>query len=81
MSKDADGLDWSDPLLLEDQLTQDERMVRDAARAYCQQKLLPRVILANREEHFDRSIMREMGELGLLGSTIQGYGCAGVNHV
>jgi len=81
MSKDADGFEWSDPLLLEDQLTQDERMVRDAARAYCQQKLLPRVILANREERFDRSIMNEMGDLGLLGSTIHGYGCAGVNHV
>jgi len=81
MSKDANGFDWSDPLLLEEQLTQDERMVRDAARAYCQQKLLPRVIQANREERFDRSIMNEMGELGLLGSTIHGYGCAGVNHV
>src|SRR5437016_6354786 len=80
MSKDANGFDWSDPLLLEEQLTQDERMVRDAARAYCQQKLLPRVIQANREERFDRSIMNEMGELGLLGSTIHGYGCAGVNH-
>jgi glutaryl-CoA dehydrogenase len=81
MSKDANGFDWSDPLLLEEQLTPDERMVRDAARAYCQQKLLPRVIQANREERFDRSIMNEMGELGLLGSTIHGYGCAGVNHV
>ena len=81
MSKDANGFDWSDPLLLEEQLTQDERMVRDAARAYCQQKLLLRVIQANREERFDRSIMNEMGELGLLGSTIHGYGCAGVNHV
>ena len=81
MSKDPDGFDWSDALLLEDQLTQDERMVRDAARAYCRQRLLPRVIQANREERFDRTIMNEMGELGLLGSTIHGYGCAGVNHV
>jgi glutaryl-CoA dehydrogenase len=81
MSKDAEGFDWSDPLLLEDQLTADERMVRDAARAYCQEKLLPRVIQANREERFDRAIMTEMGELGLLGSTIHGYSCAGVNHV
>jgi glutaryl-CoA dehydrogenase len=81
MSKDAEGFDWSDPLLLEDQLTDEERMVRDAARAYCQQKLLPRVIQANREERFDRAIMTEMGGLGLLGSTIHGYGCAGVNHV
>jgi glutaryl-CoA dehydrogenase len=81
MSKDADGFEWSDPLLLEDQLTQDERMVRDAARAYCQEKLGPRVIQANREERFDRNILNEMGELGMLGSTIHGYGCAGVNHV
>ena len=81
MSKDANDFDWSDALLLDDQLTQDERMVRDAARAYCRDKLLPRVIQASREERFDRSIMNEMGELGLLGSTIHGYGCAGVNHV
>src|SRR5258708_11845956 len=81
MTRDSNGFEWSDPLLLEEQLTQDERMVRDAARAYCQQKLLPRVIQANRQEHFDRAIMNELGERGLLGSTIQGYGCAGVNHV
>ena len=81
MTRDSNGFDWSDPLLLEDQLTQDERMARDAARAYCQDKLLPRIIQANREEHFDRAIMDEMGALGLLGATIQGYGCAGVNHV
>jgi glutaryl-CoA dehydrogenase len=81
MSKDPNGFDWSDPLLLEEQLTQDERLVRDAARAYCQDKLLPRVIQANREERFDRAILNEMGELGMLGSTIHGYGCAGVNHV
>jgi glutaryl-CoA dehydrogenase len=59
----------------------EERMIRDAARAYCQEKLLPRVIEANRIEHFDREIMNEMGALGFLGSTLQGYGCAGVNHV
>jgi glutaryl-CoA dehydrogenase len=81
MSKDPNGFDWSDALLLEEQLTQDERLVRDAARAYCQDRLLPRVILANREERFDRAILNEMGELGMLGSTIHGYGCAGVNHV
>jgi glutaryl-CoA dehydrogenase len=56
-------------------------MVRDQAHAYCQDKLQPRVLKANREEVFDREIMNEMGELGLLGSTIDGYGCAGVNHV
>ena len=81
MAQDQTHFEWSDPLLLQDQLTQDERMVRDAARAYCQQKLAPRVIEANRKERFDREIMNELGELGLLGSTIQGYGCAGVNHV
>jgi glutaryl-CoA dehydrogenase len=72
---------WEDPLLLEDELTDDERMVRDTARAYCQEKLMPRVLEANRFERFDREIMNEMGELGFLGSTIEGYGCAGVNHV
>jgi len=72
---------WEDPLLLEEQLTEEERMVRDSARAYAQDKLMPRVLQAHRQEHFDREIMREMGGLGLLGSTLQGYGCAGVNHV
>jgi glutaryl-CoA dehydrogenase len=72
---------WEDPLLLEDQLTEDERMVRDSARAYCQDKLLPRVTEAHRHEKFDREIFNEMGALGFLGSTIEGYGCAGVNHV
>jgi glutaryl-CoA dehydrogenase len=72
---------WEDPLLLDEQLTDDERMVRDAARAYCQEKLMPRVLEANRHETFDRGVMREMGSLGFLGSTLSGYGCAGVNHV
>jgi len=72
---------WDDPFLLEDQLTEEERMVRDSARAYCQEKLLPRVVEATRKEKFDREIMNEMGALGFLGSTIDGYGCAGVNHV
>src|ERR1700688_2091878 len=72
---------WDDPLLLDDQLTDDERQVRDAAHAYCQEKLMPRVLLANHHEPFDRDIMTEMGALGFLGSTIEGYGCAGVNHV
>ena len=73
--------DWQDPLLLDDQLSQDERMLRDAARAYCQEKLMPRILEANRHERFERAIMTEMGELGLLGATIEGYGCAGVNYV
>ena len=72
---------WDDPLLLEDLLSNEERMVRDAARAYCQDKLMPRVVEANRHEKFHREIMNEMGELGFLGPTIEGYGCAGVNHV
>ena len=72
---------WDDPLLLDEQLTDDERMVRDAARAYCQEKLMPRVLEANRHETFDRGVMEEMGSLGFLGSTLSGYGCAGVNHV
>jgi glutaryl-CoA dehydrogenase len=72
---------WDDALLLDDQLTEDERMVRDTARQYAQDKLMPRVLEANRHERFDREIMTELGELGLLGATIQGYGCAGVNYV
>jgi glutaryl-CoA dehydrogenase len=72
---------WDDALLLEDQLSEDERMVRDAAHVYCQEKLQTRVLEANRHEHFHREIMNEMGELGFLGPTIEGYGCAGVNHV
>ena len=72
---------WDDPLLLSEQLTEDERLVMEAARSYCQEKLYPRVQSAFREERFDREIMNEMGELGFLGSTIDGYGCAGVNHV
>jgi glutaryl-CoA dehydrogenase len=73
--------DWADPFLIEEELSEDERMVRDSARAYCQEKLLPRVIEANRHERFDREILDEMGALGFLGSTIEGYGCAGVNYV
>ena len=72
---------WDDPLRLEDQLSDDERRIRDLARDYAQEKLMPRVLEANRHERFDREILREMGELGFLGSTLQGYGCAGVNYV
>jgi glutaryl-CoA dehydrogenase len=77
----GDGFAWSDALLLEEQLTEDERLVRDTARNYAQDKLMSRVQQAFRHERFDREIMTEMGELGLLGSTIEGYGCAGVNYV
>ncbi|MBI3452251.1 MAG: acyl-CoA dehydrogenase [Rhodospirillales bacterium] len=72
---------WEDPFLLDAQLTEDERMIRDSARDYCQEKLMPRVLEAFRHETFDRAIMTEMGALGFLGSTIHGYGCAGVNYV
>jgi len=72
---------WDDPFLFDQQLSGDERAVRDAAHAYCQEQLQPRVLMAARHENFDRTIMNEMGELGLLGSTIEGYGCAGLNHV
>jgi glutaryl-CoA dehydrogenase len=73
---------WNDPLLLEQQLTQDERMVRDAANAYCQKKLAPRVLEAFRKEQTDKNIFREMGELGLLGPTLPAdYGGPGLNYV
>jgi glutaryl-CoA dehydrogenase len=73
---------WDDPFLLEDQLSDDERMVRDAARGYAQERLQPRVIEAYREEKTDPAIFREMGELGLLGSTIPvEYGGAGLGYV
>jgi glutaryl-CoA dehydrogenase len=72
---------WDDALLLDDQLSEDERMIRDAARAYAQDKLMGRVQRAFRDETFDRRIMSELGELGMLGATIDGYGCAGVNYV
>jgi glutaryl-CoA dehydrogenase len=72
---------WDDPLLLEQQLTEDERAIRDAAHEYCQGKLFPRVLEANRHEKFDRAIMNEFGEMGFLGATLDGYGCAGVSYV
>ena len=77
----APRFDWSDPLLLETAFTEEERMVRDTARDYAQSALMPRILEANRTERFDRAIMREMGERGLLGATIDGYGCAGAGYV
>ena len=75
-------LDWQDPFLIEEQLSGEERMIRDAAMAYCQDRLASRVIEANRHEIFHREIMNEMGELGFLGPTIpEEYGGAGVNYV
>jgi glutaryl-CoA dehydrogenase len=72
---------WDDPFFLNDQLSEEERLVRDAAQNYAQGKLQPRVIAAFRDQHFDKDIMREMGAAGFLGATIQGYGCAGINYV
>ncbi len=73
---------WDDPFLIENQFSEEERLVRDTARDYAQDKLMPRILEANRNEVFDPEIMAEMGALGLLGSTLpEEYGCAGVNHV
>lgn len=72
---------WDDALRLDSALTEDERAIRDTARDFCQEKLFPRVLMANRLEKFDREIMNEMGEMGFLGATLEGYGCAGVNYV
>ena len=73
---------WNDPILFDEQLDDEERAVRDAARRYCQDKLMPRVLEANRHEIFDRDILYEMGEMGFLGCTLpEEYGCAGLNHV
>ena len=74
-------LNWEDPFELDSQLNDEQRMVRDSARQYAQERLLPRVKEAYRSESTDPSIFREMGEMGLLGSTIDGYGCSGVDYV
>ena len=80
MSKPA--FKWDDPFLFNDQLTDEERMIRDTARKFCQDKLMPRILEANRKEIFHREIMDEMGAMGFLGSTIpEEYGGAGLNHV
>jgi glutaryl-CoA dehydrogenase len=73
--------DWQDPLLLDGLLSEEECMVRDSARDYCQDKLMPRILEANRREIFDPDILAEMGALGFLGATLRDYGCAGVNYV
>ena len=78
----ATQFQWDDPFLLEDQLNDEERMVRDVARDYCQSKLMPRILEANRRESFDRDIYFEMAELGMLGATLpEEYGGAGLNYV
>ena len=81
MAGDWATFNWEDPFLIDSELDDEERMVRDSARQYAQDKLLPRVRQAFRDEHTDRAIFNEMGALGLLGATIQGYGCPGVNYV
>ena len=72
---------WQDPLLFDEQLSSEERLIRDNTAQFAQSALMPRVLKAYREEHFDPAILREMGDAGLLGATLQGYGCAGVNYV
>jgi glutaryl-CoA dehydrogenase len=72
---------WEDPFLLDDQLTEDERLIQDAVGAYAQEQLMPRILEAHRHELFDREVITEMGGLGMLGPTIEGYGCAGTSYV
>jgi glutaryl-CoA dehydrogenase len=81
MSNARQAFNWEDPFLLDDQLSEEERMIRDTTRDYAQDRLMSRVLMANREETFDREIMNEMGELGLLGATLPAkYGCSEVNY-
>jgi glutaryl-CoA dehydrogenase len=75
------AFNWEDPFLLEQQLTEEERLVRDTAQSYAREQLAPRIMEAYRNEQTDPGIFREMGELGLLGPTIEGYGCSGVGYV
>lgn len=76
----ANTFNHLDPLALDSQLSQEETLIRDNFRSFCEEKLLPRVTQAYRDEHFDPQIMREWGQLGVLGATIQGYGCQGVSY-
>lgn len=77
----ADEFQWDDPFLLEEQFKEDEIAMRNQFRQYCREKLLPRVIEANRKEIFDRKIMNELGDLGVLGCNIKTHGGAGVSYV
>ncbi len=73
---------WQDPFAFNHLLTEEERLIQETAQSYCQERLMPRILEANRQEHFDVAIMRELGELGLLGATLpEKYGCSGVNYV
>ena len=80
MTDDA-AFDWSDALLLSDQLDEEERLIRDSARRFAQDRLAPLILEWNRHERFDTEIMREFGEMGFLGGTLEGYGCPGLSHV
>ena len=75
------SFDWADPFLIEDQLAEEDRMIRDTARSFAEDRLMPGILEANRHEQFDRGLMQEMGALGLLGSTLDGYGCVGASSV
>jgi len=79
--KKKSSFDWKDPLLLHSQLSEEENAIRENVQNYCQTQLFPRVLQANRHESFDPQIMKEMGKLGMLGTTIEGYGCLGANNV
>ena len=81
MASSRPSFSWQDPLNFAAQLSEEERLVLDSIHKYCQEQLLPRIVDANRHEKFDRAIMNEMGEMGMLGATIDGYGCAGLNYV
>ena len=81
MSEKKTKFNWSDPLFLSSQLSEDEKIIQDQAQKFCTNELLPRITKANRSEIFDRDVYLLLGENGLLGSTIDGYGCAGINHV
>ncbi len=81
MSDGKPAFAWDDPFLLDDQLSEEERMVRDMARRFADQRLMPVIVDWNRNEKFDRALMKEFGELGFLGGVLEGYGCPGLGHV
>ena len=72
---------YNDPLLWRDQLSDEEKMIYESANSFCKERLQPGILAANRNETFDRNIMKEVGAMGFLGPTLQGYGCSGVNYV
>ncbi|CCF45505.1 glutaryl-CoA dehydrogenase, partial [Colletotrichum higginsianum] len=80
-ASDGPVFNWEDPLNSKNLLTEEELAISETAERYCQERMLPRVLQAYRDEQYDKKILEEMGELGLLGATIEGYGCAGVSTV